>query len=56
MVTVNDIGAWFNKVKALRGLGRHTEAQEAQRQENKARRASGNPKWMPRNGDGDEEA
>jgi tetratricopeptide (TPR) repeat protein len=44
----NDIGGWTEKVRALYALGRDEEARAAHKRENAARRASGVPKWMPR--------
>jgi tetratricopeptide (TPR) repeat protein len=48
-----DIGAWAMKVKALTLLGRAEEAREAHSYEDAARRASGVPEWMPRDGGND---
>jgi tetratricopeptide (TPR) repeat protein len=43
-----DIGAWNQKVRALRMLGRDLEAGEVYQHERAARIASGVPQWMPR--------
>lgn len=44
----DDVGAWTEKVRALRALGREDEARTAYEQERVARRASGVLRWMRR--------